>query len=163
MFCKMCGRQIPDDSVFCNACGARVQSDSSNDAQNQNHYGYNPAPNPVPGTSSDDGVKVVSALAYLGILFFLPLVVYPQSSFGRFHANQGLVLLIAEIACGSVAGILKLMGSFPVIGWMFSLFGGLLYAATGICILVLMVLGIANAVGGKMQKLPVIGEFTLIR
>ena len=38
--------------------------------------------------------KAMSILAYFGILFFLPLVVCPQSRFGRFHANQGLILLL---------------------------------------------------------------------
>ena len=31
--------------------------------------------------------KVISALSYLGILFFLPLVAAPESRFGKFHAN----------------------------------------------------------------------------
>ena len=43
-------------------------------------------------------VKVMSALAYLWILFFLPLVVCPDSKFGRYHANQGLVLLLAAVS-----------------------------------------------------------------
>lgn len=35
--------------------------------------------------------KVISALSYLGILFFLPLMAAPESRFGKFHANQSLV------------------------------------------------------------------------
>ena len=41
--------------------------------------------------------KSVCALSYLSILFFLPLVVCPDSKFGRFHANQALALLITAI------------------------------------------------------------------
>ena len=37
--------------------------------------------------------KIWGALSYLGILFFLPLVVNGGSSkFGRFHANQAFIL-----------------------------------------------------------------------
>lgn len=46
--------------------------------------------------------KVISALSYLGILFFLPLVAAPESRFGKFHANQSLVLMLAGFA-GAVA------------------------------------------------------------
>ena len=45
--------------------------------------------------------KVVSALAYLGILFFLPLVAAPESKSGKFHANQSLVILLFSVA-GSI-------------------------------------------------------------
>lgn len=34
--------------------------------------------------------KVWAVLAYLGILFFLPLVACKDSRFGKFHANQDL-------------------------------------------------------------------------
>ena len=49
--------------------------------------------------------KIWGALSYLGILFFLPLVVNGGSSkFGRFHANQAFILLIADIIGGVLAG-----------------------------------------------------------
>ena len=41
--------------------------------------------------------KIISGLSYLGILFFLPLVAAPNSRFGKFHANQSLVLLISSV------------------------------------------------------------------
>ena len=58
--------------------------------------------------------KAVCAIAYLfGILFFLPLILYPNDAFGKFHANQSLVLLIVSV-CGSVVfGILALI---PIAG-----------------------------------------------
>ena len=49
--------------------------------------------------------KIWGALSSLGILFFLPLVVNGGSSkFGRFHANQAFILLIADIIGGVLAG-----------------------------------------------------------
>ena len=50
--------------------------------------------------SSDDGMqrKVVYILAYLfGILFFLPLLLYPNEAEARFHANQSLLILLCAV------------------------------------------------------------------
>ena len=58
--------------------------------------------------------KIWGALSYLGILFFLPLVVNGgRSKFGRFHANQAFILLIADL----IGGVLSsLLGKIPVLG-----------------------------------------------
>lgn len=92
--------------------------------------------------------KTMAGLAY--IIFFLPLVACPDSPFGRFHANQGLVLLILGVA-GSI-----ILTIIPVLGWIvlpfFSLF-----------ILVLVIVGLVNGLGGKAKELPLIGKFRLIK
>ena len=54
--------------------------------------------------------KTMAGLAYL--LFFLPLIVCPESRFAKFHANQALILVIVSIA-GSI-----ILGIIPVIGWV---------------------------------------------
>ena len=42
-------------------------------------------------------------LAYTGTLFWLPLLVFPGSKEARYHANQGLWLLILSVAgCTSI-------------------------------------------------------------
>lgn len=92
--------------------------------------------------------KTIAGLSYL--IFFLPLVVCPESKFGKFHANQALVLLIAGIAGNVVLGLI------PIIGWM-------LMPVFGLFILVLGIMGLINGFGGKAKKLPIIGKFTIIR
>ena len=68
---------------------------------------YQPQNSPEQGNGSGNNDdfsqrKAVCAVAYLfGILFFLPLILYPNDAFGKFHANQSLVLLIVSV-CGSV-------------------------------------------------------------
>lgn len=102
--------------------------------------------------SSDlEQVKIMAALAYVGILFFLPLVTHPDSSFGKFHANQGLLLLITGIAINTVGSIIPFIGWFIILplGWLFTF--------------VLFVMGIVNALGLKKKRLPVIGGFDLIK
>lgn len=92
--------------------------------------------------------KTMAGLAYL--LFFLPLVVCPESKYGRFHANQSLILLITAIA-GNI--ILSLI---PIIGWM-------LIPVFAIAVLVLGLMGLLNGFGGKAKELPIIGKFTIIK
>ncbi len=92
--------------------------------------------------------KTMAGLAYL--LFFLPLVVCPDSPFGRFHANQGLLLLILG-AAGSI--ILTLI---TIIGWI-------LMPIFGIFVFVLFVIGLINGLNGKAKELPLIGKFKLIK
>lgn len=92
--------------------------------------------------------KVVSAFAYL--IFFLPLVACPDSPFGKFHANQGLLLLITGIIGDIVLGVI------PIIGWIILPF-------FSIAVLILAVIGLINALNGKAKELPVIGKYRLIK
>ena len=90
--------------------------------------------------------KVIAALAYL--IFFLPLIAAKDSAFGKFHANQGLVLLIAFI-------IVNFMYIIPILGWI----------AAPLLSVALTIIGILGAVGaynGKADEMPVIGQFNLI-
>nr|WP_317412163.1 hypothetical protein [uncultured Solibaculum sp.] len=100
--------------------------------------------------------KLFSVLSYFGILWIIGLVAAPQDSFVRFHVNQGILLFILEIIT-SLAGFI--LGLIPVIRW----FGGLVTGALGIFAFVLFIMGIVNAVKGRMKPLPLIGGITLIQ
>ena len=41
--------------------------------------------------------KTMAILAYIGILVLIPIFAAKESKFARFHANQGLVLLIIMV------------------------------------------------------------------
>ena len=105
--------------------------------------------------------KVISALAYLGILFFLPLVVQPVTRYGKFHANQGLLLLLTSVAGGIVLSILSAV--FMMISWRIVFISSILYTIFYLGISALAVLGIVNALQGEAKALPVIGKLTLIK
>ena len=97
----------------------------------------------------DKNTNIYAALAY--ILFFIPLIVDKDSEYGKFHANQGLNLLLLGIAV-SVLGAL-----IPFIGWfIISPVGGLL-------VLVLAIMGIINALNGEEKELPLIGKYRLLK
>lgn len=93
--------------------------------------------------------KVYGILAYIGILFLVPLLAAPKSKFAKFHANQGCVLFIAEVVISFVLVI-------PVLGWIAGFVGG-------IATLVLAIMGLINAANGKMEKLPLIGDIEIIK
>ena len=95
----------------------------------------------------------MAILAYIGILFLIPLLAAQNSGFARFHTNQGLILFLAEVVLSAASGIL---GLIPIVGWIVS-------GAVGILCLALMIIGIVNAANGKAKELPLIGGFRLIK
>ena len=101
--------------------------------------------------------KVMGVLAYIGILVLIPIIAAPKSKFARFHSNQGLLLMIIEIACGV---LFSLLGLIPTIGWIFSyIVNSLVY----LCCLFLLVIGIINVSRGKARVLPIIGGVKLMK
>ena len=99
-------------------------------------------------------VKWMCVLAY--ILFFMPLIVVPNSEEGKFHANQGLTLLLLGIAISIVSNILMIIPIIRILGWLIS------WAGSIIC-LILVVIGIINALNMEQKKLPIIGEYTFLK
>lgn len=162
MYCSKCGSEIANDARFCNVCGAENRPAGGNGPANQQvpppNYTYQNAAagNTMPRTEAQN--KVFYILAYLGILFFLPLVACPESKTGRFHANQGLVLLLTGVAGQIVLGIIGLL-----LPWYLWTISSLLTFAWSICILVLVIIGMMNANKGLEKGLPVIGGIRLIK
>jgi uncharacterized membrane protein len=105
------------------------------------------APAPVAGTDDIEKNKGIAAITY--ILFFLPYLVAPQSKFAMYHANQSLILLIVSVVGGTVLGII------PLLGWA-------LLPLFWIATFVLWLIGIINALNGKMKPLPLIGNYTIL-
>ena len=86
----------------------------------------------------------LAALCYLPPFFLLSWLLKPKSSFVRYHVNQGLVLTICMI-------VINIFDFIPFM-WVANLFA-----------VVCMVMGLANALGGKRKPLPLIGDITLIK
>lgn len=100
--------------------------------------------------------KTMAILAYLAILVLIPIFAAPNSRYARFHANQGLVLLILSVGCTILTSIL---GRIPFVG----LIGSLISAVVGIGVLVLSIMGIINAVNGQAKALPLIGKIFILK
>lgn len=106
------------------------------------------------------GNKAAAAFSYLGALVLVPLFATKNSKFARFHANQGLSLLLTGVAYNIAVGIFAavLFGVswrfYPVVQ---------VTRLTGLAFPIFAVMGICNAVNGKARELPVIGKMRLLR
>ncbi len=97
------------------------------------------------GSKDVEENKAIAAIGYLGILFLIPLLAKKDSPFAQYHAKQGMVLFIFEVIFSFIVVI-------PILGWVISPIGWLFA-------FILFIMGIINALGGKKQPLPVIGQF----
>lgn len=100
--------------------------------------------------------KVMAILAYLSWLVLIPIFAAKDSKFARYHANQGIILAIAEIVWWIVSGILR---SIPVVGIIITIIDVIVELAFVLC----LVLGLLNAANGKAKELPFIGGFTILK
>ena len=101
--------------------------------------------------------KIMAVLAYLGILVFIPMFVSKQNKFVMFHVEQGLALFICSIVIYIVASIIDSV-LYSVVDITIPCFGGIVGGLLRLGIFILMIMGIINAVQGKVQKLPVVGD-----
>lgn len=183
-FCSQCGTKLDPNARFCPNCGTAVAAGAAQQPyrqpeetyRQQEQQPYQPsreyAPTDAFRTAESADARDVrdnkgmAVLAYLGILVLIPIFAAKESRFARFHANQGLVLLLFEIGFGIVCSIFA-----AIFAALFLFRATALYAALmvllamggGIFFLVLLILGIVNACGGNCRRLPVIGKIDILR
>lgn len=90
-------------------------------------------------------IDILALLSYVGILFILPLMVRKEDQFVQFHAKQGLVLFLAELA-------VSIWQAVPVIGWTTA-------PLLALVCFIFSIIGIVNVINGKKQELPLIGQY----
>lgn len=95
-----------------------------------------------------DKNKTIAGLSY--IIFFLPLIACPDSRYGRFHANQALLLFIVGLA-GSI-----ILGMIPIIGWI-------ILPIFSLAVFIFAIIGLVNGFGGKAKDLPIFGKIRIIK
>lgn len=104
--------------------------------------------------------KVMGILSYLGILVLVPIFAAKESKFARFHANQGLIVLIFQAAISITLGILAVFLSYvPVVRVLFAVIRWLISTA----LVLPSVLGIVNAARGLAKEIPLIGGFRILK
>ena len=89
--------------------------------------------------------KGLAWLSYLGILLLIPLLAKKDNKFCKYHAKQGLVLLIAEI-------IVSIVFVIPILGWIVGVVGY-------IFVWIMAIMGIIQSATGKYWKMPLLGGF----
>lgn len=181
--CNECGTSVEEGKRFCPACGTEMPDRAAQRGAGfgQPNAGYGGAAQQGTGNSFEEKLKNLNntadttyefsaddvqknkgmaILAYIGILVLIPLFAAKDSKFARYHANQGLVLLIVNIAYGILSGVIG------------ALFGNLFFPLTmipgifrllSLVILALMILGIVNAAKGLAKELPIIGRYKVLK
>ena len=102
----------------------------------------------------EDG-KMMAILAY--IIFLVPLLAARDKKFAMYHTEQAIALWIAFIAIYIAMMIVTVVVNqiSSTLGCVVSIVGILPWIAY----LVLWVMGLLNAMGGKVKELPVIGAW----
>ncbi len=118
--------------------------------------------------------KVTSIVSYCTIIGWVVAYFAGDKEAAKFHLNQGLTLGIVgvagEVVFGVIAGVLYAIAGalykikvlsvlIGLLGGFFGFLGGLV----GVAVLVLIVIGILNAINDKEVPLPVIGKFTFLK
>jgi uncharacterized Tic20 family protein len=97
----------------------------------------------------------------------LPLVSVPGSKFGRYWANQGLIMLLCELMMlilgFVISWILGLLALIPFIGIVFTVIKVIAFVALGLVALFLIVLQGSFAARGRAIDLPFIGHLRFIK
>ncbi len=170
-FCGNCGTKVEDGKKFCPECGtpmettqqqAQPQQTQPQQVQPQQVQPQQAQPqqvlsgiNNTPDTTANydpadiEANKIMAVLAYF--IFFLPLLAAKDSAYARFHANQGLLLLLAGFAVSIVGGII------PILGWF------LIIPVGCVIVAVLGIIGLINAFKGRAKELPLIGKIKIIK
>lgn len=111
--------------------------------------------------------KAESICACTGILFFLPLVSMPDSRFGRYWANQGLLILFFELACLGIWAIISwILGFLIAIKFIGIIFAAIKFAAAAVLILanaIYVFLPMSFAIRGRAVDIPFFGFMRFIK
>jgi len=112
-------------------------------SQNQQSHGNMPQGAPMQHAMNDG--KVMSILAYIGVLVIVSYLVSKDNPTVKFHIKQGLVLLCIEVITWILGAVL----------WQLAI----VWTLVNISTLILSVVGIVNASQNKQKELPFVGGF----
>ena len=90
--------------------------------------------------------KFFAVISYVSFLCVITLILKKSNKFALYHARQGLVLFVMEVA----AFILSII---PLLGWLIGIFGYALF-------LLVSVWGIIQAALGIYCRIPVLSEIS---
>jgi uncharacterized membrane protein len=160
--CQKCGADLTEEEKVCPKCGANLEENTTQNQKNNSE--------PEVDTFDEEDInknKFFALLSYLSILVLIPIFAAPKSKYAHFHVVQGVNLLVLGIIHFILSAIANLFATtryeygiaykttpefFSIILMLFSL-----------VIFILSIIGIINAVSGKAKKLPLIGNFKIIK
>jgi uncharacterized membrane protein len=113
-------------------------------------------------------IRLLAAVGYLPMLFFLPLLIRPRERFCYFHGIQSLLLLtafaifwigvfIVDLLFSKILGNVIIFGLvFRITAWIIHYLGG---TSISILYLILIIYCFIQSAAGQMWPIPVIGSY----
>ena len=126
----------------------------SSDRKNRGNYSYDFGNRDAYRNFIDKDVldnKNMAALSYFGILLLIPLLTKRNSPFVRFHLNQAISLFLARIGFMSLA--LLIAGGL----------GTFISSLAGVFTFGCAIAGVLSALRGKRKRLPIVGDFEVLK
>lgn len=150
-FCANCGAQYDEGVKFCPACGsatgaAQEQPKQEYEAPKQEYQApnYQQAASPAAEPVAVDNKTMAILAVVFPVLFFLPLVAGDKTEFGKFWANQALLLFLLGIVASITAAI----------------FVGIVIGIAEFVFWIMCLIAVCN---GQMKPMPLIGNITIIK
>jgi len=187
--CKKCGRDIEDGVKFCPYCGYNEQENFNaiskkaveetqtppsqqkpvnnqgfeNKKVNDMIEKFNNTVDVTDEFDPDDVAtnKIFAIFAYLGPLVLITIFGASNSRYARFHASQGVNLLVCEIIYSIAYAVL--VGVFMTIAYSVGHVVSSILVIVNIGFLVLSIMGIINVIQGKAKELPLIGKLEILK
>ena len=169
--CPNCGAQMQDDSLFCTACGTRLEQQEQNQQEQQQQQSYRQQPpyqQPMGGyaytppydhTAEFDAKdisdnKVLAMLCYLTgtIGIIIALLGSNRSAYAAFHVRQALKFTVLNILLAIIGSVLLITFIVPI--------------ACAICMVILWVVKIIcffYVCGGKAKEPPIVRSLGFLR
>ncbi len=102
-------------------------------------------------------------IAYLWILFLVPLLAKKDNKFALYHAKQGLMLFICWAVILAISAVILAIsfaiGWVPILGWIVTALGWIFLLVLFMLFIIGIIIGIVNSASGKYAPLPVVGHY----
>lgn len=106
--------------------------------------------------------STLAVLSYIPFMFFIPMIIKPASGYLRYHGIQGLTMFLTFAGLEFVDVLLCAIANAAVPGVAGSYISIAVTLIANLCVLLLIAIGIANAVKGYARELPIIGRIRLL-
>ena len=184
VLCNKCGREIDGGVNFCPYCGYGVQEKLNAKIKNEVEEKQTP-PQADKGFENkrvndiidkfnntadftdefelDDisNNKIFAIFAYLGPLVLITIFGASKSKYARFHASQGINLLVCELIYSMAYTVL--VGVFMTISPSLGHIISSTLVIVNIGFLLFSIIGIIDVIKGKAKELPLIGKLQILK
>lgn len=122
---------------------------------------YTPPPPPAgPGSGAvSPNRQIMIVLSYLWLLALVPFIVEKEDREVQWHARNGIVLMIAEVAVWIVFWIVQMMLIFTHVLAFLGCFLSIVELVLGLGILILHIMCIIKGVNGQRLVIPGVSQY----